>query len=238
MTRGLKTVNAANDGGSSNDVPWASVFDSAANMRALSAIQADGFRAASELVDRFVRMASTGLGGVGRPAPPTPQPDQQPADLYGATGLEPLVASWWAMVDQFLRASAPRDGQQVQPGADLPASLDFAGTRATGRLYLEAVPAGTATAEVWLHNAGPVDMGKVRLRCGDLLAHDGSLVRAQMLRFEPDIVAMPGRSARGVTVELEVGDDVAPGNYRGMLLADGHPDLWLPVELAVKPLVP
>ena len=42
----------------SNDLPWASVFDSAANMRALSAIQADGFRAASELVDRFESAAS------------------------------------------------------------------------------------------------------------------------------------------------------------------------------------
>ena len=47
----------------SNDLPWASVFDSAANMRALSAVQADGFRAASELVDRFVRMAAAGLDG-------------------------------------------------------------------------------------------------------------------------------------------------------------------------------
>ena len=47
----------------SNDLPWASVFDSAANMRALSAVQADGFRAASELVDRFVRMAAAGPDG-------------------------------------------------------------------------------------------------------------------------------------------------------------------------------
>ena len=231
-------MNATNDGASSTDVPWASVFDTGANMRALSAIQADGFRAASELVDRFVRMASAGLSGVGRPAPAMAQPDEQPADLYGATGLEPLVASWWAMVEQFLRPPALRDGQQVQPGADLPASLDFVAARATGRLFLEAVPAGTATAEVWLHNAGPVDLGKVRLRCGDLLANDGSLVRAQTLRFEPDIVEMHARSARGVTVELEVSDDIKPGNYRGTLLADGHPDIWLPVELAVKPLLP
>ena len=231
-------VAGAENGGSTNDVPWASVFDSAANMRALSAIQADGFRAASELVDRFVRMASTDLGGMRRPEPATSQADADLADRFGATGLEPLVASWWAMVDQFLRVPTPRDGEQIQPGADLPARFDLAAARATGRLYLETVPGGTTTTELWLHNAGSVDMGKVRLLCGDLLAHSGALVRAQMLRFEPDVVAMPPRSARGVTVEIGADDDVEPGSYRGTVLVDGHPSLWLPVELVIKPLLP
>ena len=218
----------------SNDVPWASVFDSGANMRALSAIQADGFRAASQLVDRFIRMASTGLTGSDRSTPSSPPlTDEQGGDRYGATGLEPLVTSWWAMVDQFLRTSAPRDEQTAAP---VPATLDFSTAQAKGRLCLEAVAPGAATAEVWLHNAGSIDMGKVRLRCSDLLAHDGTVIAAHMVRFEPDIVAMPARSSRGVTVEADVGDDVAPGSYRGTLLADGHPDIWLPVELAVKPL--
>jgi hypothetical protein len=233
-------VAAADDGGIGNGVPWASVFDSTANMRALSAIQADGFRAASELVDRFVRMASTGLNGTaGSMASPTSSPQEQSGDLYGATGLEPLVTSWWMTVDELLRAAAPRDDRGAAP---VPASLDFANAQASGRLYLETVAPGTATSEVWLHNAGSVDMGKVRLRCSDLLAHDGALISAEMLRFEPDVVAMPARSSRGVSVEVEVdeveGQRVAPGSYRGTLLADGHPELWLPVELAIKPLLP
>ena len=44
------------DDGVISDLPWASVFDPANNMRALGEIQARGFRAATELVDRFVRM--------------------------------------------------------------------------------------------------------------------------------------------------------------------------------------
>ena len=45
---------------------------------------------------------------------------------------------------------------------------------------------------------------------------------------------MPARSAvEGVTVEVEIGEDVAPGSYRGTLLVDGHPDIWLPIELAI-----
>src|SRR3984957_4436147 len=43
------------DDGTIDDLPWASVFDPAANARALSAIQAEGFRAASRIVDQFVR---------------------------------------------------------------------------------------------------------------------------------------------------------------------------------------
>jgi hypothetical protein len=81
-------------------------------------------------------------------------------------------------------------------------------------------------------------MGKVALRCSDLLAHDGASVSAEAMRFQPDMVLMPARCSRGVTVELDVGDDVAPGRYRGTLLADGQHDLWLPVVLMVGPLGP
>jgi len=219
--------------GVNSELPWSSVFNSAANMRALSAIQADGFRAASELVDRFVRMAAAGLNGSEPPAPPA---DGDPADVYGATGLEPFVSSWWAMVDQLLRVSSPRRTTDAAE-ADT-AMLNFAAEQATGRLQLCTVAPGAATAEVWLHNRGAVDMGKVALRCSDLLSHDGAVVAARLMRFEPDIVPMPARSSRGVTVEVDVDDHVAPGSYRGMLLADGHPDVWLPIELVVKPLLP
>jgi hypothetical protein len=220
----------------SNDLPWASVFDSAANRRALSAIQADGFRAASELVDRFVRMAATELNGSETLATSAPADNGESADLYGATGLEPFVTSWWAMVDQFLRISSPRRAGESAEADSV--AIDFAAAQATGRLQLSTVAPGAAAAEVWLHNRGPVDMGKVALRGSDLLSHDGSVIAAQLMRFEPDIVPMPARSSRGVTVEVDVDVDVTPGSYRGMLLADGHPDVWMPIELVVKSLLP
>jgi len=205
-------------------------------MRALSAIQADGFRAASELVDRFVRMAAVGLSGSEAAAPQAPPANGGPTDLYGATGLEPFLTSWWTMVDQFLRVSAPRrEGDTAETDT---ATLDLVAEQAMGRLQMSSVAPGTATAEVWLHNRGPADMGKVALHCSDLLSHDGSVIAAGLMRFEPDIVPMPSRSSRGVTVEVDIDDDVAPSSYRGMLVADGHPDVWLPIELVVKPLLP
>jgi hypothetical protein len=32
-----------------------------------------------------------------------------------------------------------------------------------------------------------------------------------------------------------VPDDAPAGNYRGTLLADGYPDIWLPMMLSVRP---
>ena len=50
------------DNGNFADLFFASILDPEANVRRLTAIQAEGFRAASELVDRFVQ------DGVTRPA--------------------------------------------------------------------------------------------------------------------------------------------------------------------------
>ena len=229
-------MDRTNGEGAGKDLPWASVFDPAANMRALSAIQADGFRAASELVDRFVRMASTGLADATTSTNPGTAPsDGQRADVFGATGLEPLVMSWWAMFDQFLRAGAAR-GDDAEPVR--PPTLDFSTAQASGVLSLHGVPDSAAAAEVWLHNGGADDVGSVHLRCSDLLTHDGAVIPAQRVRFEPEAVPLPARSSRGVVVELAITEDTCGGTYRGTLLADGHPDIWLPVEVAVEPMLP
>jgi hypothetical protein len=237
-------VDRGNRDGNINELPWASVFDPAANARALSAIQAEGFRAASELVDRFVRIAATGVGGSARsdarsdarsnsrstPSGASLTQDQR-ADLFGATDIEPLIRSWWSMVGQFLLGSVPR--AMDSPAAD-PATLDFSNSEAQGRLDLEATVPGTTTAEVWLHNRAAKDLGEVALRCSDLLAHDGGVMASGAVTFIPAAVPMPGRSSRGIELKIEVPQEVKPGLYRGTLLVVGHPELWLPVVLTVR----
>jgi hypothetical protein len=47
---------------------------------------------------------------------------------------------------------------------------------------------------------------------------------------------MPARSSRGAIVTVQVAEDVSPGVYRGTLLVDGHPQLWLPSCLRCSPL--
>lgn len=218
--------------GNINDLPWASVFDPAANARALSAIQAEGFRAASELVDRFVRIATTGLNGnVRSTTPAAPLTQDQRADLFGATDIEPLIRSWWSMIGQFLLGAAPRLPESTSQDQ---ATLDFSNAQAEGRLDLTVTPPGVATSEVWLHNRGAKDLGEIQLRCSDLLAPDGSVVGSGAVTFNPAVVPMPSRSSRGIELKIEVPQGVQPGVYRGTLLVGDHPELWLPVVLTVR----
>lgn len=228
------------DGGAHNgdragdrpDVPWASVFDPAANLRALTSIQAEGFRAASELVDRVVRMVAVRPDGTERVVrQATPLSAEQRADWLGATDVEPLIRSWWAMAGQFLMgtgAQSPQAAPAVAP------ALDFSATGSAGRLELDAAVGGTATSEVWLHNSADGDLGRICLRCSQLMADDGSTLDATAIRFDPDSVPMPGRCSRGVGVTVTVASNNRPGLYRGTVLVEGRPTLWLPIIVRVQ----
>ena len=216
-----------------HDVPWASIFDPAANVRALTAVQTEGFRAASELVDRFVRMVATRPDGSATGARQAPGlSDEQRADFLGATDVEPLIRSWWAMAGQFLMGGAP---QTSAPAAATSPTLDFTGSAASGRLEFDTEVGDTATAEVWLHNSADVDMGRIRLRCSGLMADDGSVIEATACRTDPKAIPVPGRSSRGVGITVKVTKKTKPGLYRGTVLVEGRPELWLPVALTVRP---
>jgi hypothetical protein len=215
------------------DVPWASVFDPDLNIKAIGAIQARGFRAATEVVDRLIKAADRGAA--------TDQPSADSAESEGERpggrpDVDRMMASWQNMVGQL--AQSLRDSVAPPASGPTAATFDLVAAQASGQISLEAGGPGTAATELWLHNRGPTDLGKVRLRCSDLLAHDGGLIGAAAVRFEPDTVPMPARSSRGVTVEIDIAEEVAPGQYRGTLLADGHADVWLPVALVVKSAVP
>jgi len=225
-------VDGSNNG-DIHDVPWASIFDPAANVRALTAVQAEGFRAASELVDRFVRMVATRPDGAAssmRQA--SPLSNEQRADLLGATDIEPLIRSWWAMAGQFLMGGAP---QTPPPAAGVSPALDFTGSTTAGRLEFETEAGSSATAEVWLHNSADADVGRIRLRCSELMADDGSVIEAAACRIDPKSVPVPGRSSRGVGITVKVANKTTPGLYRGTVMVEGRPELWLPVALTVRP---
>lgn len=226
-------MDGRNGDGHGNDLPWASVFDPAANARALSAVQAEGFRAASALVDRFVRAAAGRTNSNGSTtASRAPLTADERADLFGATDIEPLIRSWWATIGQLLLGS-PRPNSAAAEGV----IFDFATGEANGLLNLESVAPGVASVEVWLHNRGIQDRGDIRLRCSDFLAHDGALIPSSAVRYDQDSVNMPGRSSRGIELKVVIAESISPGVYRGVLLVDGHPDLWLPMVLTIRPTV-
>lgn len=221
------------DGGVGNELPWASVFDTTANVRALTAIQAEGFRAASKLVDRFILAASDSLNTVGGTVGErSVLSDDQRADLWGATDIEPLVKSWWAMVNQLGRDLAPTRADP-RSTAEVP-TLEFADASAIGRLDVAASAGGRAIAGIWLSNRSNLDVGDVRLRVSALQSDTGCILSSDGIALAPEVVAMPARSGRGIDLSIEVGEGAAPGLYRGNLLTEGHPELWLPIAVTVE----
>jgi hypothetical protein len=220
------TDRGFNDDGTIDDLPWASVFDPAANARALSAIQAEGFRAASRIVNRFVRAvepkveAPESVAGTGE--------SSAPAD--GIQEFERLTRAWWSMAGQFLLRSLPVTAKTNSE----PVSLDVGGSGAPRGVNFDVAVGESASSEIWLHNRGSDDRGNVRLHASDLLSHDGSVIAAAAIGIDTEVVPMPARSSRGVVVTVSVAPEVRPGVYRGTLLASGNPDLWLPVMLTVR----
>lgn len=222
------------DDGTIDDLPWASVFDPAANARALSAIQAEGFRAASRIVDQFVKAVGSSTNGEANPSLVDSTNGNAAVNADGAADgvqeLERLTRAWWSMAGQFLLRSMP----STPTAGSGSVSLDVSNPGAKGAVNLDAPAGGSANSEVWLHNRGPDDRGDVRLRCSDLLSHDGAVIGAETVRMDTAVVPMPARSSRGVVITVEIAPEVRPGVYRGTLLASGHPDLWLPVVLTVR----
>lgn len=222
------------DDGTIDDLPWASVFDPAANARALSAIQAEGFRAASRIVDQFVRAVEPGTNGETTAPPGDSTNGNAAANHNGAVNglqdLERFTRAWWSTAGQFLLRSMPPNAT----GNSESVSLDLNNPDAKRAVDLEAPVGGSAASEVWLHNRGADDRGEVHLRCSDLLSHEGEVIRAEAMQIDSAVVPMPARCSRGVLIRILIGPEVRPGVYRGTVLAGGHPDLWLPVRLTVR----
>jgi hypothetical protein len=205
------------------------IFDPAINVRALGEIQARGFRAAADLVDRFVNLADQKPRAVSE----TDDPGSTHGERNGGArrpDVEQLLDSWKGIIGQ-VAGSLRGAGSRQHPDA---AAFDIAASHASGQVNVRASQPGVVSTEVWLHNGGPTDRGTIVMRCGDLLSHHGSILSSAQVRFEPEAVPMPARCSRGVAVEITIGEDVAPGRYHGTLLVDGHPDAWLPVLLTVE----
>lgn len=221
------------DNGNFADLFFSSILDPEANARRLTAIQAEGLRAASELVDRFIRVANPESNGNGYSKKPSVNQNGEENKGETANGaiIEPLLRSWMTMTEQFLRGST-----QLSDGApEGLATLDLEKAEAQGALDLACRSPGVARSEVWLHNRGLGNLGEVRLRCTELLAHDGHVISSAAIEFEPETVPMPGRSSRGVSIKVLVNQDVPPAKYCGTLLAEGYPDLAIPVAVTVEP---
>jgi hypothetical protein len=229
--------------------PWSSLFDPAANVRALGDIQRRGLWAAGELVDRLVgddNPAATSANEGERDAADRAHRDEHDGSGTRAVpGGAPVTAQLFQLwVDLFQRGLQAVSGTTlttaVPTGANgtRRATIDLGAGLTTGMVRVDASGGQdggvSAEVEVWLHNGTAEPRADVSLHCGDLRAHDGSLLPATAVRFDPDRVDdLPARSSRGVVVSAVLDAERPAGVYRGLILATGAPDVWLPLEVVV-----
>lgn len=189
-------------------------FDPVAGMRVMADIQAEGLRAAGELLERVLRSEPERNGNA-----PSPAGD-----------YTTLVDAWGELLQRTLSGLAPGG-----PGA-ITVALDSGGVGPPVRLALDASAAEpAAAAEVWLHNGTSSAVGPVVLCCGDLRNSDNKRLKGAEVRFEPRTVQLDARSSRAIEVAVVVNGPLRAGTYRGTIQAQGAPRLWLPVEVAIEP---
>jgi hypothetical protein len=193
------------------------LFDPVAGMRAMADIQAEGLRAAGDLLERMLGSEPDGPGPRSRP----------PAGDYTA-----LVDAW----TDLLRRTIAGLAQPGRPGA-VTVPVDASGVGPPVRLALPCPESanGDATGEVWLHNGTRSAVGPLALCCGQLTDADGRVLDGAAVRFAPRDVTLPPRSSRAVVVSLAATTPPRPGTYRGTIQARGAPGLWLPLEVAIDP---
>jgi hypothetical protein len=184
-------------------------------MRAVADVQAEGLRAAGELLERM-------LGS--EPEDPGPRRRSAAGD-YGA-----LVEAW----TDLLRRTVDGLAAPGRSGA-LTAAVDAAGAGPQLRLTLGGSRNGDGAAtEVWLHNGTFRAVGPLGLRCGPLVDPGGGPLDGAAVGFEPaELDVLPARSSRAIAVSLTAPGAPRPGTYRGTIQARGAPALWLPLEVVI-----
>jgi hypothetical protein len=178
-----------------------------------------GFRAASEVVDRFIRL----MGEEPRQASP-------PAGEDRSAAFRQLRADLARAVDANL--DLVRRAFDLYSGA-----IDrFLGGGETDRhIKLPAVlPGHQASSTLWIHNTAAAAAASLRLHGSDLVNHNGKIIPGAAWRFEPEEIGIaPPGASMPVAVNLEVGSDTTAGIYRGHVFVTNLPGEYVTVEIEV-----
>lgn len=205
-------------------------------LTALTDVQRLGLDAAAEVVRGFADL----LDG----QPPGPPPASDPAgdgkQANGGApvnGHEPDLAQLRVIVARALDLYSDLVRRSFEGYADLmDQTLRSRGVQLDsgpgGLLTLQGAAGVRATATVWMHNT-TAQQASAEPRLTDLASHDGRIVPASAVRFQPAVLTIGPGASTSATVEVALGH-VAPGVYHGHVLARGLPDVALPVRLQVR----
>jgi hypothetical protein len=222
---------SANGGG----LPWAFVFDPAANARVMGDVQRRGLLAAQQLVERMVPTADDAAdfpsgesGGEAEGASPA-----------RVDPLADLIRAWGELATKVM-AGLVGEGEPGPPGPASPGSatitLDVLDQPGSSHLRLDTDPRGQlrTPCEIWLRNSSAQALGSIRLHAEDLHTPGGDVLEAACIRFDPhEFDELPARSARGVAVTVSTGQLFIPGTYRGIIQSEGATDLCVTLQIVV-----
>jgi hypothetical protein len=188
-------------------------------------VQRHGLEAASQVLEGFLAMVGA-------------QPPPAGTGAARADGQEPGFAQVRATMARALDLYSDLVRRSFEGYADLvEQSLRVRGVRLHGaddgqaELTVQGAAGARAAGTVWLHNTTDRPAAAV-LHLTGLTAHDGRAVPGTAACFEPATVRVAPGASVAARLALPL-DGVAPGLYRGHVLADGLPDAALPVRLLV-----
>ena len=216
-------------------LPWSFVLDPAANTRALGDVQRRGLEAARELVER---VASTIAPGDEQSGPGPANGSRDPATGQGPP-IAGLVEDWWEVAGRVLAGLARghllprwalpagrrrRGGRPCRRQADRVAGAErsqWSAHRPRGALAPQpATASGGAALSRGGRPPGPrTEASSAPAACGSTL---------------PEPAELPPRTARGVAVTLSPEGPMEAGIYRGVIQAEGAPNLSITLELTVQ----
>jgi hypothetical protein len=102
-------------------------------------------------------------------------------------------------------------------------------------LVAKGSPGEPASATAWLHVLDGPPAPAARLHATDLASHDGTVVPGRLIAFDPPAATTSDRATSlEVTLTIAVPDGATPGTYHGHVLADGLPEVCLPLRLEVS----
>jgi hypothetical protein len=204
-----------------------------------------GLEAAAAVVERMLDLGRKGVSGIQVPiapnqgAPSAPAdgddgaPGSTPADLTklsrrlraDAERLVEMYAAWTrALVDGA--AALAEQAMERTPRSTSPAE---------GALRLGPAARGTTTgAEAWLHVLDGPPGPPARVHSSDLIAHHGDRIPGELVSATPSVLdTAASRTSTAVAVSVAVPGGIEPGTYYGHLLAEGLPEIVLPIVVEV-----
>jgi hypothetical protein len=215
-------------------------------------VQDLGFEAARTVVERFVEVFAQFATANGGAAPPRPGDDTGSSAGNGRGGGAGF--GFWGS-DRSMRTmqadmQRATDAYLSLLGQLNEASLRFfdvarwwppAGGAAAARderdeLRLpDVAPGGRASARLWLHNTTATAAVDLRPWCPGLASHRGATLPGTAVTCAPErIDRLNPDASSALLVTVAVGDDAPAGDYHGLLLVDGLPDVVFPLRARVQ----